>query len=113
MTDKEKKTRKPRSAPRPMNDFGKEVNHYMINKGLTIANIEDAASIKSGGVRKYFLGEEKLPPLLWVSNRKLPVFIREAAAVAHRDGIIAAYDSMVELLGPVDTPKPALVDTGD
>ncbi len=91
-------TKTPEKRTRPvLNDFGKAVHHHLIDTGKTMANLEKDVGVAASSFRNAMHGDGK-PPIGWVTNKKVPEFMRIAAAEAHQGEITANYDAVVGLL---------------
>tara|TARA_Y100000310_G_scaffold281922_1_gene302761 strand:- start:5604 stop:5897 length:294 start_codon:yes stop_codon:yes gene_type:complete len=80
-----------------MGDFGKAVQHHIIDNDLTMASIRGETGLKEGEFRKILSGEKK-PPVGWITNESVPLFMRVLAAKVHEASIIKTHDTVLALL---------------
>lgn len=98
------KTKTPTKRTRPgLNDFGKAVHHHLIDTGKSMADLEKAVGVAASSFRNAMHGDGK-PPIGWVTNKKVPEFMRIAAAEAHHGEITANYNAMESLLKAEPAP---------
>ncbi len=107
-----KKPKTDKAAPRKrreMTNLGKAVQHYLIDAGLTLGAFAGECGVNATGLSQIMVGAKPIPRG-WITIVKLPIFLRQAAAIQYRDAISAEHEAVTNLKGwATDTPEERLL----
>lgn len=91
-------------AKRGLSDLGKTVAIYCIQNDTNKTALAETAKVSVSLFNEVCVGEAA-PPREWITNARLPVFLRKASVAEHAPDIESEYAAFVELVEPGDISR--------